>query len=153
MADNMAATTAAAPATKSARTGHQQDERTAADAVPPSSNSWVAMTPADPEVPRSVPMTAEDERHMKEDLHRDPAELLHRQLDNQGRMEQRKEALQQAAPGNNLDDVAAADAVGINAGEAAAAAPRPTAEQMDSNRVGAEDKMAEGPFLRRETGT
>uniref|UniRef100_A0A383WH20 Uncharacterized protein n=1 Tax=Tetradesmus obliquus TaxID=3088 RepID=A0A383WH20_TETOB len=122
MADNMAATTAAAPATKSARTGHQQDERTAADAVPPSSNSWVAMTPADPEVPRSVPMTAEDERHMKEST--------------------------------TFTSAAAADAVGINAGEAAAAAPGPTAEQMDSNRVGAEDKMAEGPFLRRrETGT
>lgn len=46
-----------------------------------------------------------------QDLHCHPAELLHRQLDNQGRMEQRKEALQQAAAGNNLDDVAAAGAV------------------------------------------
>jgi hypothetical protein len=43
-----------------------------------------------------------------QDLGRDPAELLHRQLDNQRHMEERKEQLQQAAPGNNLDDMAAA---------------------------------------------
>jgi hypothetical protein len=43
-----------------------------------------------------------------QDLGRDPAELLHRQLDNEGRLEERREQLQQAAPGNNLDDMAAA---------------------------------------------
>jgi hypothetical protein len=39
----------------------------ALQANPPSSNSWVAMTPDPvPEQPASVPMTAADERHMKE---------------------------------------------------------------------------------------
>lgn len=38
---------------------------------PPSSNAWNAMVPdAVPEQPRSVPMTQEDERHMREDLGR-----------------------------------------------------------------------------------
>jgi hypothetical protein len=40
--DNMAATTAAAPATKSARTGHQQDERTAAEVGGLAMRGWAA---------------------------------------------------------------------------------------------------------------
>jgi hypothetical protein len=35
-------------------------------AEPPSSNSWNALTPADPQPERVVPMTAEDDRHMRE---------------------------------------------------------------------------------------
>jgi hypothetical protein len=48
MADNMAATTAAAPATKSARTGHQQDERTAAEVrgVPAESGQATKLRPS-----------------------------------------------------------------------------------------------------------
>jgi hypothetical protein len=45
-----------------------------------------------------------------------------------------------------------ADAVGINPCEAAAAAPKPTADQVDGSRISSlEEKTAEGPFLRRET--
>jgi hypothetical protein len=45
-----------------------------------------------------------------------------------------------------------AEAVGINPRDAAAAAPKPTADQIDGNRISSiEEKTAEGPFLRRET--
>lgn len=157
MADNArmysASTTAAAPQTKP-RTGHPQTERTAMEAEPPSSNAWNAMVPdAVPEQPRSVPMTKEDERHMREDLGRDPSQLLKAQLDNEQKLHDRRDQLNEAAPGQNIDEVAAADAVGIDPAAAAAAAPRPTAEQIDSNRLSEEQKFQPEPFVRRETGT
>lgn len=46
-----------------------------------------------------------------QDLHRDPAELLSKQLDNQHRMEERREEYQEAAPGRNLDERAGEEGV------------------------------------------
>lgn len=148
-----ASTTAAAPQTKP-RSGHPQDERTAMEGEPPSSNAWNAMVPdAIPEQPRSVPMTSEDERHMREDLGRDPGQLLQSQLDNEQKLQGRREQLNEAAPGQNIDEMAAGGAAGIDASAAAAAAPRPTAEGVDSNRLTEDEKFQADPFVRKETGT
>lgn len=129
----------------------------AVQAEPPSSNAWNALTPADPQPDRVVPMTAEDERHMREvrqgsaaplplpppcaahtsvcwghwqkpltvqhpfcclprshththtqDLGRDPEQLLSKQTENVAHLQERRDQLNQAAPGQNLDEMAAA---------------------------------------------
>jgi hypothetical protein len=98
-------------------------------------------------------MTGQDEKHMREDLGRDPAQLLQSQLDNEQHLMDRRDQLNQAAPGQNIDEAAAADAIGVDAGAAAAAAPRPTAEQVDSNKLTEDQKLQADPFLRKETGT
>ncbi|GLC36283.1 hypothetical protein PLESTB_000606100 [Pleodorina starrii] len=56
---------------------------------------------------RVVPMTAEDDRHMREDLHRNPEELLQRELANDEGRNARQAALRQAVPGNSVEEMAA----------------------------------------------
>lgn len=71
--------------------------------------------PIEPNLPREegidvprlvVPMTAEDERHMREDLHRDPKEILQRQREDVERMHAHQEKLSAAAPQDTLEDMA-----------------------------------------------
>lgn len=83
------------------------------DVVVPSSNQY-AMDPGateagQPEEPPELPITEEDERHMREDLHRDPDELAARNQRAFETLQQHQKALQEAAPGDRLEDMAAGD--------------------------------------------
>ena len=109
MADNsrnaMASTTANTPS--STDVSHRKSERTTVEGGPPSSNAWVAMTPdAIPEVERVVEMTKEDEKHMREDLGRDPEQLVKQQTEAEKGLQERQHAYNDAAPGNTLAEMA-----------------------------------------------
>ncbi|KAG2483021.1 hypothetical protein HYH03_018101 [Edaphochlamys debaryana] len=90
-------------------------ERNTAEGFPSRSNAGAEVEtfmPRDEGVdvpPLVVPMTAEDERHMREDLGRDPKALLEKELANQEAREQRQEALRQAAPGDRVETMAAGE--------------------------------------------
>lgn len=100
----VSSTTANAP-------GNAFTESDTSEGDPPSSNAWNAMKPDTfTEPPRVVPMTQEDDRHMREDLGRDPNKLLEKQLHNLDRLEEHRKELDQHAPGTTLEDMASGTA-------------------------------------------
>ncbi|KAG2437765.1 hypothetical protein HYH02_011141 [Chlamydomonas schloesseri] len=90
-------------------------ESSSVEGVPSRSNYGAEHTVTMPQeegvdVPRRVvPMTSEDERHMREDLGRDPQQLAQRAADDAAARQQHAAALRAAAPGNSLEEMAAGD--------------------------------------------